>query len=41
LRAFRAWAAAGATWWLVGFDWRKTSVDEVRGVIADGPPTEA
>jgi alkanesulfonate monooxygenase SsuD/methylene tetrahydromethanopterin reductase-like flavin-dependent oxidoreductase (luciferase family) len=29
--------AAGATWWMVEFDWQKTSVDQVRGVIRDGP----
>jgi alkanesulfonate monooxygenase SsuD/methylene tetrahydromethanopterin reductase-like flavin-dependent oxidoreductase (luciferase family) len=31
-------AAAGATWWLVSFDWRALSIDEIRGVIKDGPP---
>jgi alkanesulfonate monooxygenase SsuD/methylene tetrahydromethanopterin reductase-like flavin-dependent oxidoreductase (luciferase family) len=31
--------AAGATWWLVGFDWRKPSVAEVRATIEQGPPT--
>ena len=31
-------ATAGATWWMVDFDWRATSVDEVRGVLRDGPP---
>jgi alkanesulfonate monooxygenase SsuD/methylene tetrahydromethanopterin reductase-like flavin-dependent oxidoreductase (luciferase family) len=30
-------AAAGATWWMVVFNWRSLSVDEVRGVIKDGP----
>ncbi|HEY3002401.1 MAG TPA: hypothetical protein VGJ44_08615 [Kribbellaceae bacterium] len=29
--------AAGATWWLVTFDWADPTVDQVRGVIADGP----
>jgi alkanesulfonate monooxygenase SsuD/methylene tetrahydromethanopterin reductase-like flavin-dependent oxidoreductase (luciferase family) len=28
---------AGATWWLVEFPWDKVSVDEVRGVLRDGP----
>jgi alkanesulfonate monooxygenase SsuD/methylene tetrahydromethanopterin reductase-like flavin-dependent oxidoreductase (luciferase family) len=32
-------AAAGATWWMVSFDWRATSIDQVRGVIKDGPST--
>jgi alkanesulfonate monooxygenase SsuD/methylene tetrahydromethanopterin reductase-like flavin-dependent oxidoreductase (luciferase family) len=31
------YAAAGATWWLVGFPWEAVSVDQVRGVIRDGP----
>jgi hypothetical protein len=31
------YAAVGATWWLVSFDWRAISVDQVRGVIRDGP----
>lgn len=30
-------AAAGATWWLVEFPWEAVSVDQVRGVIRDGP----
>lgn len=30
--------AVGATWWLVSFDWRAVSVDQVRGVLRDGPP---
>jgi alkanesulfonate monooxygenase SsuD/methylene tetrahydromethanopterin reductase-like flavin-dependent oxidoreductase (luciferase family) len=34
------WAAAGATWWLVEFDWKAPTVDEVRGVIAAGPPAQ-
>jgi hypothetical protein len=28
---------AGATWWLTGPDWEGISVDEVRGVIQQGP----
>jgi alkanesulfonate monooxygenase SsuD/methylene tetrahydromethanopterin reductase-like flavin-dependent oxidoreductase (luciferase family) len=31
-------AAAGATWWMVGFDWTATSEDQVRGVLKAGPP---
>jgi alkanesulfonate monooxygenase SsuD/methylene tetrahydromethanopterin reductase-like flavin-dependent oxidoreductase (luciferase family) len=31
------YAAAGATWWLVDFPWETVSVDQVRGVIRDGP----
>jgi alkanesulfonate monooxygenase SsuD/methylene tetrahydromethanopterin reductase-like flavin-dependent oxidoreductase (luciferase family) len=31
------YAAAGATWWLVEFPWDAVSVDQVRGVIRDGP----
>jgi alkanesulfonate monooxygenase SsuD/methylene tetrahydromethanopterin reductase-like flavin-dependent oxidoreductase (luciferase family) len=31
------YAAAGATWWLVEFPWDALSVDQVRGVIRDGP----
>ncbi len=31
-------AAAGATWWMINFDWRATSVDTVRGVLREGPP---
>jgi alkanesulfonate monooxygenase SsuD/methylene tetrahydromethanopterin reductase-like flavin-dependent oxidoreductase (luciferase family) len=30
-------AAAGATWGLVAFPWDPVSIDEVRGVIRDGP----
>jgi len=30
-------AAAGATWGLVAFPWDSVSVDQVRGVIRDGP----
>jgi alkanesulfonate monooxygenase SsuD/methylene tetrahydromethanopterin reductase-like flavin-dependent oxidoreductase (luciferase family) len=32
-----AFAAAGATWWLTDFDPEKITVDEVRGVLRDGP----
>jgi alkanesulfonate monooxygenase SsuD/methylene tetrahydromethanopterin reductase-like flavin-dependent oxidoreductase (luciferase family) len=32
-------AAAGATWGLVAFPWNPVSVDQVRGVIRDGPAT--
>jgi alkanesulfonate monooxygenase SsuD/methylene tetrahydromethanopterin reductase-like flavin-dependent oxidoreductase (luciferase family) len=31
------YASAGATWWLVEFPWDGVSVDQVRGVIRDGP----
>ena len=31
------YAAAGATWWLVEFQWDALSVDQVRTVIRDGP----
>jgi alkanesulfonate monooxygenase SsuD/methylene tetrahydromethanopterin reductase-like flavin-dependent oxidoreductase (luciferase family) len=31
------YAAAGATWWTVGFPWDDLSVDQVRGVIREGP----
>jgi alkanesulfonate monooxygenase SsuD/methylene tetrahydromethanopterin reductase-like flavin-dependent oxidoreductase (luciferase family) len=34
-------AEAGATWWLVGFDWQALSVDEVRSVIKAGPPSSS
>jgi alkanesulfonate monooxygenase SsuD/methylene tetrahydromethanopterin reductase-like flavin-dependent oxidoreductase (luciferase family) len=33
------YAAAGATWWLVEFPPDPVSVDQVRGVIRDGPAT--
>jgi alkanesulfonate monooxygenase SsuD/methylene tetrahydromethanopterin reductase-like flavin-dependent oxidoreductase (luciferase family) len=33
------YAAAGATWCLVAVPWDGLSVDQVRGVIRDGPPT--
>jgi alkanesulfonate monooxygenase SsuD/methylene tetrahydromethanopterin reductase-like flavin-dependent oxidoreductase (luciferase family) len=33
------YAAAGATWGLVAFPWNPVSVDHVRGVIREGPPT--
>jgi alkanesulfonate monooxygenase SsuD/methylene tetrahydromethanopterin reductase-like flavin-dependent oxidoreductase (luciferase family) len=32
------YAAAGATWGLVAFPWNPVSVDQVRGVIREGPP---
>jgi alkanesulfonate monooxygenase SsuD/methylene tetrahydromethanopterin reductase-like flavin-dependent oxidoreductase (luciferase family) len=32
------YAAVGATWGLVAFAWDSLSVDQVRGVIRDGPP---
>jgi alkanesulfonate monooxygenase SsuD/methylene tetrahydromethanopterin reductase-like flavin-dependent oxidoreductase (luciferase family) len=32
------YAAAGATWGLVAFGWDPVSVDQVRGVIREGPP---
>lgn len=32
------WAAAGATWWVTDFSPFTVTADEVRGVIADGPP---
>jgi alkanesulfonate monooxygenase SsuD/methylene tetrahydromethanopterin reductase-like flavin-dependent oxidoreductase (luciferase family) len=31
------YVVAGATWWLVEFPWDAVSVDQVRGVIRDGP----
>lgn len=31
------WIAAGATWWLAGFDPESVTVDDVRGVLRDGP----
>ena len=31
------YASAGATWWVVEFPWERVSVDQVRGVIRDGP----
>jgi alkanesulfonate monooxygenase SsuD/methylene tetrahydromethanopterin reductase-like flavin-dependent oxidoreductase (luciferase family) len=31
------YGAAGATWWLVEFPWDGVSVDQVRGVVRDGP----
>jgi hypothetical protein len=30
-------ASAGATWWMVECRWDGVSVDQVRGVIRDGP----
>jgi alkanesulfonate monooxygenase SsuD/methylene tetrahydromethanopterin reductase-like flavin-dependent oxidoreductase (luciferase family) len=30
---------AGATWWLTGPDWERISVDQVRGMIREGPAT--
>ena len=35
------YASAGATWWLVAFPWDAPSVDQVRGVIRDGPAAPA
>jgi alkanesulfonate monooxygenase SsuD/methylene tetrahydromethanopterin reductase-like flavin-dependent oxidoreductase (luciferase family) len=35
------WAAAGATWWLVGITIEQTTRDFTRGVIAAGPPRPA
>jgi len=32
-----AYAAAGMTWWLTGFDGLTVTLDEVRGVLRDGP----
>jgi alkanesulfonate monooxygenase SsuD/methylene tetrahydromethanopterin reductase-like flavin-dependent oxidoreductase (luciferase family) len=32
------YAAAGATWGLTAFPWNSVSVDQVRGVIREGPP---
>jgi alkanesulfonate monooxygenase SsuD/methylene tetrahydromethanopterin reductase-like flavin-dependent oxidoreductase (luciferase family) len=31
------YAAAGGTWWMVEFPWESVSVDQVHGVIRDGP----
>jgi alkanesulfonate monooxygenase SsuD/methylene tetrahydromethanopterin reductase-like flavin-dependent oxidoreductase (luciferase family) len=31
------YASAGATWWMVEFPWERVSLDQVRGVIHDGP----
>ena len=31
------YASAGATWWMVEIPWDGVSVDQVRGVIGDGP----
>lgn len=33
------WQQAGATWCLSGFDPERVSLDQVRGVLRDGPPT--
>ena len=35
------YAAAGATWGLVAFPWNPVSVDQIRGVIREGPPPVA
>lgn len=35
------YASAGATWWLVSFPWDAPSVDQVRGVLRDGPAAPA
>jgi alkanesulfonate monooxygenase SsuD/methylene tetrahydromethanopterin reductase-like flavin-dependent oxidoreductase (luciferase family) len=32
-----AYGEAGATWWLVSPEWEGISIDQVRGVIRDGP----
>jgi alkanesulfonate monooxygenase SsuD/methylene tetrahydromethanopterin reductase-like flavin-dependent oxidoreductase (luciferase family) len=34
----RPWQQAGATWLLRGFDPERVSLDQVRGVLRDGPP---
>lgn len=34
---FAAWQAAGATWWMAGFNPEAINLDEVRGVLRDGP----
>jgi hypothetical protein len=31
------YAKAGATWWMTEFDPEAVSLDEVRGVVRDGP----
>jgi alkanesulfonate monooxygenase SsuD/methylene tetrahydromethanopterin reductase-like flavin-dependent oxidoreductase (luciferase family) len=31
------YTSAGATWWMVEFPWDEVSVDQVRGVIREGP----
>jgi alkanesulfonate monooxygenase SsuD/methylene tetrahydromethanopterin reductase-like flavin-dependent oxidoreductase (luciferase family) len=36
--AATSWAAAGATWWLAGFDPFTVTADDVRAVIRVGPP---
>jgi hypothetical protein len=33
----RPYLEVGATWWLVEFEWDSVTVDQVRGVIRDGP----
>jgi hypothetical protein len=33
-----AYGEAGTTWWLAAPEWDGISVDQVRGVIRDGPP---
>ena len=33
------YTSAGATWWMVEFPWDEVSVDQVRGVIREGPAT--
>ena len=32
-----AYREAGATWWLLAPDWERLSVDDLRGMIRDGP----
>jgi hypothetical protein len=34
------WAKAGATWWMPEFSPEALSLDEVRGVLRDGPAPE-
>ena len=34
------YAAAGATWWLVGPPWDAVTVDQVRGVLREGPAVD-
>jgi hypothetical protein len=34
-----SYAEAGATWWLPEFEPKTVSLDQVRGVLRDGPAT--